>query len=304
MMVPDASFTSYYDQPILNEPVWNTPDVPGYFFLGGLAGAGSAVAAAARLSGRRRMARGMKIGSAVAVALSLVALIHDLGRPARFLNMLRTFKPTSPMSVGSWLLAGYGPAAAAAAFSEVSGTLPIVGTAASATAALAGPAVAAYTAVLFSDTAVPAWHDAGQIMPWVFASSSAASAAGLGLAVAPAEEAGPVQALGFIGGVAEVASELAMTRQLGTTAEVYERGTPKRIRSAAVALLAAGAVGSLAGRRRRWMRVLSGGALLAGSAATRFSIFEAGRASAHDPKYTVAPQRERIDARSGESGER
>ena len=86
---------------------------PGYLFLGGLAGASSVLAAGSQLTGRGWP--GWPSRRAGAIGLSAVALVHDLGRPARFLNMLRVFKPTSPMSVGTWILSGYGPAAGAAA---------------------------------------------------------------------------------------------------------------------------------------------------------------------------------------------
>ena len=123
-MVPEAEFSSYYGRPVIKEPVWRTPDVPGYFFLGGLAGASSVLAAGAQLSGYRELARVGKVGAVGAISLSAVALVHDLGRPERFVNMLRVFKPSSPMSVGSWLLAAYGPVAGAAAVCEVTGILP------------------------------------------------------------------------------------------------------------------------------------------------------------------------------------
>ena len=84
------------------------PDIPGYLFLGGLAGASSALAAGAQLTGSLELARAAKTGAAGAISLSMAALVHDLGRPARFINMLRVFKPTSPMSIGTWLLTGYG----------------------------------------------------------------------------------------------------------------------------------------------------------------------------------------------------
>ncbi len=47
------------------------------------------------------------------ISLSFVALVHDLGKPSRFVNMLRVAKPTSPMSVGTWILSVYGPVAGA-----------------------------------------------------------------------------------------------------------------------------------------------------------------------------------------------
>ena len=168
-MVPRAEFRSYYGRPIIKEPVWKEPDVPGYLFFGGLAGASSVLAAAAQLTGRPGLARAAKTAALGGISLSTAFLINDLGRPARFHHMLRVFKLSSPMSVGSWLLSAYGPAAGAAALSDVTGILPAAGTAATAGAALLGPAVTTYTAVLLCDTAVPAWHEAHREMPYVFA---------------------------------------------------------------------------------------------------------------------------------------
>ncbi|RFU40111.1 hypothetical protein DZF91_18915, partial [Actinomadura logoneensis] len=117
-VVPDAEFTSYYGRPILNQIPWEPLDIAGYFFLGGLAGAGSMLAAGAQLTGRTAMARALKVSSLAAIAGSAAALVHDLGRPDRFHHMLRVVKPTSPMSVGSWLLAAYGPAAGLAVVAQ------------------------------------------------------------------------------------------------------------------------------------------------------------------------------------------
>ena len=127
MMVPDVEFTSYYGRPVIKEPVWQAPDVAGYLFLGGLAGASSVLAFGAEASGYGELARVAKVGALGAISMAPVALVHDLGRPGRFPNMLRVFKPSSPLSVGSWLLVAYGPAAGAAAVSEVTGILPGAG---------------------------------------------------------------------------------------------------------------------------------------------------------------------------------
>ncbi len=164
-MVPRAEFTSYYGRPVIKKPVWKERDIAGYFFLGGLAGASSVVAAGAQATGRHSLARTSKAGAAVAILASLGALIHDLGRPDRFYNMLRVVKVTSPMSIGTWLVSAYAPAAIAASLTDVTGLFPRVGRLATATAALAGPGVASYTAVLIADTAVPAWHDAHRELP-------------------------------------------------------------------------------------------------------------------------------------------
>ena len=180
-VVPRAEFTSYYGKPVINAPVWHSPDIPGYLFLGGLAGASSLLGAGAQLTERPALARAAKAGAFGAGCLSMAALVHDLGRPARFLHMLRVFKVSSPMNVGSWLLGAYVPATGVAAASALTGRVLRLGAAATAGAALLGPAVAAYTGVLISDTAVPAWHDGYPEMPFVFAGSAATAAAGLGL---------------------------------------------------------------------------------------------------------------------------
>lgn len=300
-MVPEAEFGSYYGQPIINQPVWRGRDIAGYFFLGGLGGAASVMAAGAHLSGRGRLARALKVGGAVAAALSSVALIHDLGRRARFVNMLRTFKPTSPMSVGSWVLAAYAPAAGVAATSDLTGIAPGIGALATAGAATLGPILATYTAALVSNTAVPAWHDGYREMPFVFASSAVTSAAGLGLVAAPLDECGPARLLAVLGAAAELGTEGVMEERMGLAGEAFDEGKASTYRRAARGLLGVGILGSLAGRRSRLASALSGAALLAGSAFTRFSIFEAGLVSAADPKYTVVPQRQRLDARGGRS---
>ena len=162
--------------------------------------AGLAAAAAARCG----------MDAAGARTVRRAGLVHDLGRPSRFVNMLRVAKPTSPMSVGTWILTLYGPAAGLAGAAEFADRLPLprplrrlvrglarpAGFAAAATA----PAVASYTAVLLADTATPSWHAARRELPFVFVGSAAAAAGGLGLLAAPADEAGPARRLGSGGG--------------------------------------------------------------------------------------------------------
>ncbi len=298
LMVPRAKFDSYYGRPVLKEPVWRTPDVPGYLFLGGLAGASSALAGFAQLSGHRELSRVAKTAAAGAIGLSTVALIHDLGRPARFVNMLRVFKVSSPMSMGSWLLAAYGPAAGAAAACAVTGLLPGPGAAATAGAATLGPAIATYTAALLCDTAVPAWHEGHREMPYLFAGSAASAAGGLGMLAVRPEEAGPAVRFAAGGAALELTAKRLLLRRLGTTAEPYRTGLAGRLLDAAEVLTAAGAAGAVLGRRRRPALALAGASLLAGSVLTRFGVFEAGRASARDPRYTVGPQRERLRERA------
>jgi formate-dependent nitrite reductase membrane component NrfD len=120
---PDPQPAGYYGYPALKAPVW-TWEVPAYFFVGGAAGAAALIAAAARRAGSRdALVRDARWIAAAGAALSPPLLISDLGRPARFLNMLRVFKLQSPMSVGAWTLVAFSNAAAASAFADLAGRL-------------------------------------------------------------------------------------------------------------------------------------------------------------------------------------
>jgi hypothetical protein len=295
-LVPEAEFGSYYGRPVVKETVWG-PDIPSYLFLGGLAGASSTLAASAHLTGHAELARAAKTGAAGAISLSLVALVRDLGRPARFVNMLRVFKVTSPMSVGTWIVSGYLPLSLAAAASAVTRKLPRAGLAATLGAAALGPAVASYTAVLLADTAAPVWHEAHRELPFVFIGSAATAAGGLGMLAVRPEQARQAARLGVLGAAGEVIARTLMMRRLGSAGEPYRQGRAGQFMNAAEMLLAAGMAGAGLAGRSRVVAALAGAALMAASALTRFGIFEAGRASARDPKYTVGPQRERLNDR-------
>ena len=303
----DHPFTSYYGKPIINPPVWEELDIGGYLFLGGLAGASSIIAAGGALTSRPVMARWSRIGASAAISASLVALVHDLGRPARFLNMLRVVKVSSPMSVGVWILVVYAPLTFAATGAELidDDRLPegvrVGAEIAGVGAGVLGAAVASYTAALIADTAVPAWHEGFRELPFLFVGSAAAAGSGLALLCAPVSETTPVRRLAIVGAAAELIAERLMERRLGMIAESLETGTAGTKIRAAKALTLAGGVGAalLAGRSRR-AGAAAGAALIAGSLCTRLGIFEAGMASALDPKYTVIPQRERLAAREAE----
>ncbi len=307
-VVPDAEFTSYYGRPILKASPWEK-DIPAYLFLGGLAAGSSLLGAGADLSGRPALRRTGRLGGMLAIVASFGALVHDLGKPSRFYNMLRVAKPTSPMSVGTWVLTVYGPLAGLAGTAELRGLLPrklawaapllqLGARPAGLGAAVVAPAIAAYTAVLLSDTATPTWHDAHRQLPFVFVGSAASAAGGLGMMGAPVAEAGPARRLAIGGAVLELAVEHRMEQAMGLTAEPLHHGAAGTLMRASKAFTLAGVVGTaLVGRRSRLGAALSGASLLAGSACLRFGIFEAGQESARDPKYVVVPQRERLAQR-------
>jgi hypothetical protein len=200
------------------------------------------------------------------------------------------------MSVGSWLLAAYGPLSGVAAFSAVTSKLPRLGAAATTGAATLAPAIAAYTAALLSDTAVPAWHDAYRDLPFLFVGSATLAAGGLGLVTAPMGEVSPARLAATMGWAAEAAATESMQHRLGMIAEPYEQGKAGRWMCAGKLLAVLGTCCAWLGRRSRVVTRLSGALMVAGSLSTRFGIFHAGKQSAKDPKYTVVPQRQRLDA--------
>jgi formate-dependent nitrite reductase membrane component NrfD len=303
-MVPPAEFTSYYGRPVVKASPWEH-DIPAYLFMGGVAAGSSLLSAGADLTDRPVLRRTGRIGALVGLTLSMLALVKDLGRPERFHHMLRVAKPTSPMSVGTWILTLYGPFAGLAGTAELlpprlRRTLPgrLLGWSArpaGLTAAVVAPAVASYTAVLLTNTATPTWHAAHRHLPFVFVGSASAASGGLGLLAAPLSEASPARRLAVAGAVLELAVERHMEAGMGITAEPLHDGHAGTLMRASKALTAAGAVGAVLGRRSRLLSAVSGAALMAGSACLRFGVFEAGQASARDPRYTVVPQRERVE---------
>ncbi|MEO3761659.1 NrfD/PsrC family molybdoenzyme membrane anchor subunit [Mycobacterium sp. B14F4] len=305
LAVPKAEFRSYYGRPILKKPVWNWM-IAAYLFSGGLSAGSAMLAAGADLTGRPGLRKVSRIGSLTSILASLYFLIGDLGRPERFHHMLRVAKPSSPMSVGTWMLSAYGPGAGLAGVAELMpGRLARttlgrwvrrLARPAGVWAAATAPGVASYTAVLLSQTAVPAWREAHPYLPFVFTGSAAASGGGLGMLLAPHAESGPARRMAVLGAGLEIAASRVMERQLGVVGEAYTAGRPHRLRQLSEALTVGGAIGAVAGRRRAVVAV-SGAALLVGSALQRLGVFEAGVASTQDPKYVVVPQRERLEAK-------
>ncbi|WP_409485252.1 NrfD/PsrC family molybdoenzyme membrane anchor subunit [Arsenicicoccus dermatophilus] len=309
-MVGDAEFTSYYDRPIVKPAPWSH-DIAEYLFVGGLAAGSSLLAAGADLTGLPGLRRQGRVTALVSIGAATYLLIHDLGRPERFLNMMRVVKLTSPMSVGSWILAGYGPCAGLAAAAELAEVLtprapeaiaPLgrlvtwLGRPAGLAAAFLSPPLAAYTAVLLGNTSTPGWHAAYKELPMVFAGSAGASAAGLAMIAAPHEQTWPARRLAVGGALWEIASARLMEHSMGLSAQTLHEGRPRWWYDASKALTLTGAALTVLGARRsKAVSVAAGLALAAGSVCTRFAVFEAGIASAKDPRYTVVPQRERLD---------
>ena len=178
--------TGYYGIPLLKEPAW-TWEIPLYFFVGGAAGAAAVVGAVANYTGAdRRLVRDARWIAAAGSVLSPALLISDLGRPSRFLSMLRVFKPQSPMSVGVWTLVGFSAGASAAAFAQFlsdrygpSFPVRVIEQAGQAASLAFGLPFSNYTGVLIGATAIPAWNENAGDLPFHFGMSGLSAAVGL-----------------------------------------------------------------------------------------------------------------------------
>ncbi len=297
-----TAMSSYYGRNIVKEPVW-TPEIPLYFFTGGLAGASAVLHGVARLTGNERLAKSCLYAGTAAELVSPVLLISDLGRPERFLNMLRLFKVTSPMSVGSWVLVASSGSTVTAAALELLGILRPVKWAAEVVSVLSGPPLATYTGALIANTAIPVWSEARDELPWIFGASAAASAGAAATILTPLGAAGPARRAAIGGVLAEGGLMQLMEHRLGFVGEVYRRGEAGRFSKVAKVCATAGA-GVLAwkGKRSRAAAVTGSALVLAGELALRWSVFKAGFQSARDPRYTVLPQKERLKQKKGVVG--
>ncbi|MFN2448401.1 MAG: NrfD/PsrC family molybdoenzyme membrane anchor subunit [Candidatus Baltobacteraceae bacterium] len=280
----------YYNRPVIKPPEW-TDLIPVYFCAGGMAGTSATLAAIERLRGNHGLARTLIAGAAGASALSGFCLIADLKKPSRFLNMFRVFKISSPMSVGVYLFSAFGGAATIAAASEITGIARPAGRAFEYIAGLLGPFMSVYTAVLISDTAVPAWYHGRRSLPLVFAATSASTAAALGMLAAPAGSAEPARRLAVIGGAAVPFALQRLHAELGPLqTQAYKRREARSLAALAKALNAAGAVCALFARNRTGVQRTAGALLLAGGLAERFAVMRAGSISANDPAFTIQGQ--------------
>lgn len=277
---------TYYDQPLLKAPVWEI-DIPIYYWLGGGAGAALLLGAAAQLDGGEDLKRFARrchwtgiVGSSVGGAL----LVHDLGRPSRFLNMLRVFRPTSPMNVGAWILSATAPLAITAGLF----TGRRIGDIAGYGAGLFGVALAGYTGVLLSNTAIPIYQESRRILPVLFLASAAATAASiLDLLNDDARAARITFAFGTAGRLAELTAAYGLESNVARTARVgrpLKQGVSGALWRTAGVLTAVSVVVSFIPGRSRATRKWAGVLGAAGSLCLRLAVHYAGIASARDPR--------------------
>ncbi|HEX3878672.1 MAG TPA: NrfD/PsrC family molybdoenzyme membrane anchor subunit [Bryobacteraceae bacterium] len=292
---------TYYNRPLLKESVWSI-DIPLYYFLGGSAGAAMTLAAALQLASEKGQSDLRRVSAVchwtgiVGSTLGAVFLVHDLGRPERFLYMMRVFRPTSPMNMGVWILSGAAPASIAAGLlANRRGILGAVGEACGYVAGVFGAALAGYTGVLVSTTAIPVWQAARRWMPVLFLASSASSAAGLIETFAESEAARKVtRVFGTAGRVAELAAAHQVERAASAVPRVGQplrEGATSILWRGATLLTAASLAASLLPGKSRTRRVAAGVLAMAGSLCLRLAVHYVGDASARDARASFQQQR-------------
>jgi len=176
----------YYQIPLLKRPPW-TWEIALYFFVGGASAAAGIIGAIAAYTGAdRKLVRHARWIAAAGSVLSPPLLIADLGRPERFLNMLRVFKLQSPMSMGVWTLLGFSSGAAATAFADFmqeryGSSLPlrVLENAGQAASLAFGLPFSNYTGVLIGATAIPVWNQSAAELPLHFGASGLGAGVGI-----------------------------------------------------------------------------------------------------------------------------
>jgi formate-dependent nitrite reductase membrane component NrfD len=292
--------------PFIKGPVW-TWEVPLYFWVGGVASGAGFVALACDLAGDHRSARVARQMALGAVAFAPPLLIADLGRPERFLNMLRIFKPRSPMNMGAWCLMAFSGAVAGAVGADVLGREREARVLGGATALLGGY-LGSYTGVLLASTAVPVWARSRLFLGPIFvATATATGAAAVRLALVgrgTVRDGHPTRvALGTVETVA-IGTELVLSavneRRIGGAAAALRAGPAGAMLRGAKAAVLLGLAARVAGARRygRGTHDAASGLYLAGGLLFRFAWMYAGKASAADHAAVVALAREGSVARA------
>jgi len=284
--------TGYYGIPLLKEPSW-TWEIPLYFFVGGAAGAAAVIGAIADYTGAdHKIVRDARWIAAAGSVISPALLISDLGRPERFLNMLRVFKPRSAMSMGVWTLMGFSGGAAATAFAEFlrgrygpSPPLRVLENAGQAASLAFGLPFSNYTGVLIGATAIPVWNQHAGDLPMHFGASGVGAAVGL-LELAGHRKSRALQMLGLGAAMFEcwegwrIESRQGLNPlKHGLSGSIVRAGglfsgpVPAALRIASL---------FMGKKKSQQLRKLAGLSSVLGSLATRVGWIHAGRVSARD----------------------
>jgi Polysulphide reductase, NrfD len=284
----------YYQIPLLKESPW-TWEIPLYFFVGGAAAASGIIGAIADYTGAdRKLVRHARWIAAAGSVISPVLLITDLGRPARFLAMLRVFKPQSPMSVGVWTLLGFSGGAAATAFADFmqerhGSSLPlrVLENAGQAATLAFGLPFSNYTGVLIGVSAIPVWNHSAAELPLHFGASGLGAAVGL-LELMGHRKHRALEALALGAAIFETVEGFRIEMRSHAELNPLKRGASGWITRTGGILsgpipLALRALSMFRkGKRARSLAHAAGWSSVAGSLLTRIAWIHAGKVSARD----------------------
>lgn len=295
---PQRSDPTYYDRPMLKEPVWEWA-IPVYYYVGGLTGASLLLSASAQISRSERLSPLIRrchwIGFA-GCAFSGALLIYDLGKPSRFLNMLRVFRPTSPMNMGAWILSGAGATATGALLlTGRSGRVGKLGEFLGFGAGVFGMGLATYTGVLVANSAIPIWQESRKALPILFGSSALASlGCTFDIFLENAEERRITNVIGNVGRAVEIVAGTIMEHHASTVPRVgrpFKRGLSGVMWRSAELLTGVSLAISMLPNQTRKSRALAGLLGTAGSLLLRITVEHLGTVSARDARASFHQQR-------------
>lgn len=282
---------TYYEQPVVKAPPWGGK-VSAYVVAGGVAGAAATLAAAATIAGDplRPLARVATPLAAASGALGAGLLVADLGRPERMLHMVRVVRPTSVMNVGGYVLsATTGAAVVATVLGQRRGLLGAIGRLAGLAAGVTGIPLAGYTGVLLGATALPGWNVGIRTLPPLFLASGAATSGNL-LRLVPLPAAAQRTTAVFTASAqaAELAAGIAHDRAMRDRPHTRAAYTAQPGWRLGPWLTGTSLALSVLPTRRHPLGRLAGAALgIAGSILTKTAVFQAGIATATDPRATA-----------------
>lgn len=304
-----AAAPTYFDQPVLKRPHWGW-NVVTYLFLGGIMGGSAIVAALAHgkpSPSERRLATNAKLTSLVLAAACPLVLISHLGRPERFLNMMRIVKFKSPMSLGVWGLVFFSGVAGASVLEDLvdNGRLPrwmrlLVPPGAHVLQAVFGGFIGGYTGVLISATAIPLWAKGKRHIPAFSVASGIAGACALqSLLLRSGDDtaAHKLEKLELAAASVELLLLLDFRRHAGPYgAPMYEGERGRRFKSLTLGLglafpIAVNALRLLVkprGTIARATTIVTALCALFGGYVLRDTLIEAGKGSADDPHAAFA----------------